>query len=290
MRKNKLIALIFDKVISYTVGNYIDKALRGTGMRFEYFSLKDASKICSAFDLYLRIDHGDYKYDLPSHLKPSAFWLLDAHLKKPYKKIRKQARHYDFIFCSNKRETEKLNRIGISSVWIPFACDPEIHKKLDVEKKYDLGYVGGDGGILRKFILQELRERKPNSFIGSAPYKQMGEIYSSAKIGFNYSNYLGSGNKIVGILSMRFFEVMSCGAMLLTNDVDDGSIEHLGFEDRKHLVIYRNYDEMFELIDYYLTHDDERENIAQRGHRLVMGEHTYAHRLKVRFEYMGYEL
>ena len=163
------------------------------------------------------------------------------------------------------------------------ACDPEIHKKLDLEKIYDIGFVGTSGGVPRKFYLQELRERYPNSFIAQADYRMMSKIYSQAKIGFHYI-YCTSKHR--DHLSMRVYEIMSCGAMALINDTN-GRFKEMGFIDRENIVIYHNPKELFMLIDYYLKNEDVRQNIADEGYNLVVTKHTYERRVEKVFKIMG---
>jgi len=161
----------------------------------------------------------------------------------------------------------------VEIIWMNAGCDPEIHRRLNIERNYDIGFVGTDGGVPRKFFLQEILERYPKSLIGPADYKEMAGIYSSCKIGFSLP--------IRGeCFTMRNYEIMSCGAMLLMKRLRDDSAEKLGFKDRKHLVIFDRPKDMFELIEYYLKHKEERESIAENGHRLVIEKHTYLHRAK----------
>jgi spore maturation protein CgeB len=267
------IAIIFDKKRADTMGIYFERALRETSHSYRHFWLKDAGGIKPQFDLYLRIDDGDYSHDLPVGLKPSVFWVSDTHLAEPFKAIVRQARHYDYVFCGMKDGVEVFRKKGIVARWSPAACDPDIHKRLDVPKRFDIGFVGNDGGIPRKFYLEEIRERYPDSFLGTAPYTKMSEIYSASRIGFNYLRTSES-------ITMRCMEIMSCGAMLLVNRASDGSFEDLGFKDTESAVFYDSPRRLFELIDYYLKNDAERTRIAEAGHQLAVAKHTYGHRLQ----------
>ena len=277
------IALIFNKERADTTGSYFEKVLRQSSHNIEHFWTEHSHSIKPEFDLYFRIDHGDYKYDIPEHLHPAAFLAIDTHLKKPYKKIEKQVGHYDFIFCAQKDGVEKLKRRKkVNTCWVPFACDPEIHKKLNLAKKYDIGFVGTDGKkSLRKVLLKELGKRYPRSFLGRAPFTDMSRIYSASKIVFNYS--------IRNDINMRMFEVMSCGALLITNRIKRNGFEEL-FQGGKHLITYRNRKELFKLIDYYLTHDKKREEIARDGHLLVTRNHTYKIRTEKLLNYIKQKL
>lgn len=267
------IAIIFNKDRDDTIGCYFEKAFRGTPHEVRHFWTIYADKIKPEFDFYLRIDHGDYKYDIPDHLRPCGFLAIDTHLKHPYEKISEQALHYDFVYCAQKEGAEKLARHRrIKTHWVPLGCDPDLHRNLHSKKTFDIGFVGTDGKkSLRKELLEKLRRRYPRNSLGMAPHTKMSKIYSASKIGFNYS--------IVNDINMRMFEVMSCGTMLLTNEIKDNGFHEL-FEDRKHLVVYRTPDELFKLADYYLAHDEERERIARTGCELARSRHTYLDRIK----------
>lgn len=276
------IALIYNKECENTTGVYIEKVLHKHRINYAHFWTEQAGNISKDFDLYLRIDHGDYKYDIPQDLHPAVFYAIDTHLKKPYKKIKRQARHYDVIFCAQKEGVEKIRKeTKIDTQWIPLGCDPQIHKKLALEKKYDIGFVGSQA---RKFprgrLIDILKEKYPNSYFGGAHFLKMCEIYSAAKIGFNYS--------IVNDINMRMFEIPACGCFLITNYIKDNGFGEL-FENRKHLVIYRNEKELLELVDYYLKNDTERERIAAAGYERVVLNYTYEHGVQKMFNYLAFK-
>ncbi|NCG23553.1 MAG: hypothetical protein GWP47_05420, partial [Actinobacteria bacterium] len=43
------------------------------------------------------------------------------------------ARNFDFVFLAQKIYVQSMIKAGIKNVtWIPLACDPEIHGKVDV--------------------------------------------------------------------------------------------------------------------------------------------------------------
>jgi hypothetical protein len=66
------IAVIFDRPNEATLGVYYERALGRLGIETGHFWLKGADAIEPVFDAYLRVDDGDYKYDIPhDRLKPS---------------------------------------------------------------------------------------------------------------------------------------------------------------------------------------------------------------------------
>ena len=270
------IAIIFGKERLDTMGIYFERALRSLGHQVRHFWPKDINNIKPEYDFYFRVDDGHYDYLIPKELSPRVYFVSDVHLKKPFRKIKRHifSGAYDLVFCPMRREMEILKKKSpVEIIWMNVGCDPQIHKRLNIERNYDIGFVGNDGGIPRKFYLQEIRERYPNSFIATCDYTEMSRIYSSSKIGFSYA--------IQGeCFTMRNYEIMACGAMLLMKRLRDDSAERLGFVDRKHLVIFDGPKDLFELIDYYLKNDKEREKIAENGFQLTVQKHTYVHRLK----------
>ncbi|UCD15925.1 MAG: glycosyltransferase [Candidatus Omnitrophota bacterium] len=276
------IALIYNKDCEFTTGVHIEKVIKDAAIDYTHFWTKDAHCIPGEFDLYFRIDHGDYKYDIPQNLRPAVFYVIDTHLKKPYKKIKGQVSHYDVIFCAQKDGSERLRREArVDAQWVPLAADPQIHQKKEVPLAYDIGFVGRDAKkFARKRHLALLREKYPNSFIGTADYRKIGDIYSASKIGFNSS--------IMNDINMRIFEILASGSFLLTNYIKDNGLEKL-FQDKKHLVTYRNDSQLLELVEYYLKNEKERQRIAQEGYACVLNKHTYYHRVQSMFNYIAFK-
>lgn len=269
------IAVIFGKERMDTTGIYFERALKTLGHEVRHFWPKDMDSIRPEYDFYFRIDDGHYDYCIPEKLGPRVYYVSDTHLKKPFKRIKKHISEgkYELVFCPMLKEIGVLRkRSSVEVIWMNFGCDPDIHKRLDIERNYNIGFVGNDGGIPRKFYLQEIRERYPNSFIGRADYREMSRIYSSSKIGFNLA--------IRGeCLTMRSYEIMACGAMLLMKRLRDDSAERSGFVDKKHLVVFDGPEDLFRLIDYYLKNEKERKQIAENGYNIITEKHTYKHRL-----------
>ena len=95
-------------------------------------------------------------------------------------------------------------------------------------------------------------------------------VYRKSRININITlRSIESG------LSQRFFDVMASGGFLISNYQSE--IEDY-FEIGKDIIVYHNEEELMELADYYLEHDDKREEIARNGQRKVMNDHTYLNR------------
>jgi hypothetical protein len=272
------IALIYNNDCAHTTAVYFERVIKNAGIGYKHFRTDDAH-IPAGFDLYLRIDHGDYKHDIASSLHPAVFYAIDTHLPKPFKKIVRQARHYDIVFCAQKPAVEKLRRQAKTDAqWSALGCDPAVHRKMDVPKKYDIGFVGRNAlKFHRGRHLRLLKATYPNSFIAEAPFTRIGEIYSASKIGFNSAIY--------DDVNMRVFEIMSCGCFLMTNRIKNPGLYEL-FTDGVHMITYTDDTDMLKKAAYYLAHDDERE---RRGYERVLAVGTYFHAVQRMFNYIAFK-
>ena len=131
------------------------------------------------FDLYLNIDDG-LRYQLPGELRPSAFWAIDTHLD--FDRCREKAPRFDVVFAAQRDGVEFLRRIGVSSAsWLPLACDPDVHRKHDVDKQYDVAFVGNIFPGPRGELLGLIQRRYRNSFVGQCYFDDMARTYSGGR-------------------------------------------------------------------------------------------------------------
>lgn len=117
-------------------------------------------------------------------------------------------------------------------------------------------HIGGDGsGVVRGDDLNKL-------YISSKVV-----VGDTLCIDFKYPYYL----------SDRIFETTGRGGFIIHPYIK--GLEDL-FEIGKEIVTYEygNFKELYEKIDYYLEHDDEREAIRLAGHERTKRDHTYRNR------------
>lgn len=102
-------------------------------------------------------------------------------------------------------------------------------------------------------------------------YSQAPYVYKNSKINLNITlRSIGSG------IPLRSFDIMGCGGFLLTNYQAD--MFEL-FEPDRDFVYYTDYQDLLAKVEYYLTHEEERKQIARSGYEKVRKNHTYQHRL-----------
>ena len=52
------------------------------------------------------------------------------------------------------------------------------------------------------------------------------------------------------------------------------------FQNEKHLVWYRNYNELTELLKKYIQNDDKRKEIKESAYKLAKKKHTHINRIQ----------
>ena len=78
-------------------------------------------------------------------------------------------------------------------------------------------------------------------------------------------------------IPLRAMDIMGCGGFLLTNYQED-FLEY--FEPGVDYVYFSSQEELLELADYYLSHEEERMEIAHNGYRKVKAGHHYGKRVE----------
>jgi 2-polyprenyl-3-methyl-5-hydroxy-6-metoxy-1,4-benzoquinol methylase len=264
------VCLIFDKTLRpETAGVYCHRALERFA-EVEHIQPHELDRVPrSGFDLYLNIDDG-LEYQLPPECRPSAFWAIDTHLD--FDRCQEKAPRFDVVFAAQRDGVDLLHRVGVKSPsWLPLACDPDIHRKHDVAKRYDVAFVGNIFPGPRVELLGLIHRQYSHSFIGQCYFDEMARTYSAARIAFNRS--------IRNDVNMRVFEAVACGSMLMTNDLSDNGLTDL-FQDGVHLATYREPEDLLDKLAFYLAREAVRERIGAAGRSEAIAKHTYAHRME----------
>ena len=112
--------------------------------------------------------------------------------------------------------------------------------------------------------------------LGEVRENALNELYGRTKVVVGDSLHLPNHD---WYWSDRVYETLGRGGFLIHPYIKGLKKE---FTDKKHLVFYEygNFDQLKKLIDYYISHDEEREKIRQAGYELVKRKYTYTVRLQ----------
>jgi len=176
------------------------------------------------------------------------------------------------ITTSGGRFLKTYKDAGVSRcAFIPNMCDPDVQHTYDVEEKWktDIIFTGKtehtrlQRNSERYYLVHKL-SKMPNTRLygcfGNARAEGIEAFYaiSGAKIGLS----INIANDVRLYHSDRLINYLACGTFTLAKRVPDTD---LLFEDGVHLRYFDTSEEFFELADWYLKHDEEREKIANAG-------------------------
>ncbi len=232
----------------------------------------------------------------------TALWTIDS--VQPRDPRVSLAQHFDFVFCGGTEMIEALRGSALRNgpYWLPFACDPELHRPVDLTPA-----ERGRYGCEIAFVGSLHREMYPNRIAmlealadfdlavwgpgardipSSSPIRpkirgddtrveEWTRVYSAAKI--TLCAHDGGQRSVCRQASPRVYETMACGGFLLCDDQPD--VRAL-FQDGRDLAIFRkDLSDLGQKVRYYLARDEARREIADRGREKVRAGHTYRHRV-----------
>jgi hypothetical protein len=236
-------------------------------------AIQDVLARCgSSPDWVLHVDvHQPYlPWGLMSSPIPTACFQIDTYAFTAAR-IR-WARLFDHVIVFHPGFEDAFRAAGCpSTLLLPHAVQAS-QAGLASQRVFDIGWVGQtERGIYltRRRILKCLAGRyRMNDWQRSYSPSELHEIYSRSKVVVNIprDDYLRDAN-------LRTFEAMAAGALLvapLPSEMTD-----IGFQEGVHFVGFSGEQQLFSLLDHFLTCDVERRAIAEAGKAKVLAEHTY---------------
>lgn len=212
---------------------------------------------------------------------------------------------YDYFFTNDPETVQAHKESGCPHVeFLSFGHLPSLHKKIQLSEeeknKYasDICFVGTVSEerlkvleALSDFDLkvwsprfvyslgENYRIEKKELPTSSPPYlkftghavwgEELVKVYNASKIVLNIHS-----PQTVPI--MRDFEATGCGAFLLTDHAR--GLESM-FIPGEEIVCYGDIEDLKNKANYYLSHPEEREEIAEKGWLRAQKDHTYARRM-----------
>jgi spore maturation protein CgeB len=200
---------------------------------------------------------------------------------------------YDHVFTASEKVIDMYKEIGCGKVhFLPFACEPTVHKKLNLfdekgaSNVLDAVFVGTytrrrdrlikaleKAGIKVEVYGPYWRYFKRSSNVHDGVYgPEMVKVFNLTKMVLN----IHMEDDLPYKVNMRTFEATGCGAFLLT-DYAYGMEEM--FRLNEELVTYADEDELLELAKCYLHAEGERIVIGKKAQEKAYSKHTYEKRI-----------
>lgn len=294
----------WDKFSIYSGGNVIGDELWGESLCKSINKNSDNIKAELYAPNYLpkeKIDVMIYLNDsLPNFelAKHHILYIQNGYGEEAERVVQKLVKNnYDgYIFFSRKmQDIYETKHKSVESLYLPFGVDTDFFYPREIKKKYEFecAYVGNDikgeevttkylypavdynFGLFGNWTITKPRFRVWKNFTKKASYKKIFEKISLGKIDQQDVPSLYSSTKINlnctlqdcidwDVITLRTYEVLACKGFLITDKVPSA------YSDMKGCMVFTSGGEdLKSKIDYYLSHDEERQKIAQAGYEYV---------------------
>ena len=255
MKNSKIFKFIDSSATDYGIAKQLEKQMILDGRSVG----DDNVTICYANDLgdVFGIDRGD-----------------EASIKDRKKTLHRALESKaDYIFYSQKMCAKSFERKNC--FFLPSAVDDKIFYDKNLSRDFDIGFCGKNRFASRNLFLEGLKNRYAEKFVWKEGifFDDLSTFYNQCKIVVN--------NSVVNEITMRMFEATACGALLITREVPH--IEDF-WEIGKEVITYKDEEDLFNLIDYYLNNEAEARKIAKAGQKRTLKEHKYSDRVKVIYD------
>lgn len=215
---------------------------------------------------------------------PSVSWTFDLYFDYVREKY---VPHYafmkaDHVFTTDGGHDVKFTTLGINHHLLRQGIyEPEaIMYPRPEEYKHDIIFVGSHNPNhpYRQALMKFLEDNYGDKFkwygkddTNDVRSLKLNELFAQSKI------VIGDSVPSPKYWSNRIYESLGRGAFLISPEIEGLEKE---FEYYKHFIPYTYYDfpSLKKKIDYYLTHDEEREKIRQAGFEFTKANYTYKKR------------
>ena len=175
-----------------------------------------------------------------------------------------------------------VNAEGGQGIYLPEGCAPSIYHPTSQPFDIPVSFVGASFGP-RPIMVHFLREHGVPVQVFGNGWKSMGGtgyVESPADIFRRSQINLGNGGVLrsdrITALKGRDFDLPCTGGGLYLTTYNADLAQH--FRVGEEILCWHSYDEMLELLRYYLPRPDECREMARRARERCLREHRWSHR------------
>ncbi len=167
-------------------------------------------------------------------------------------------------------------------IWLPWSYNPSVHKDYGEVKQYDTSIPAGSLQI-------KLRQAINNYLTGSEKYKHIwikglepidyAREVNRCKIGISTCQNkarLFYKKQFMGMTFNKYYEIPMCNALHIGQKSADA--EKLGFVDGENMVMFENFEEFKDKLEFYMTNEKDRLRIIKNA-RCHVNPMTYENRM-----------
>ena len=180
-----------------------------------------------------------------------------------------EQRLIDYVFASTIPRTQTLKKIGIDAKFVPVGYHRSWGKKLSLERDIDVLFIGSFKSKRRRSMLENLDKKLSAKgiklqIVNKGCYgEQRTTLLNRAKIVLDLPKHTWE------MPGMRFLMSISCGAMVVSEYVEDTTPYKPGVH-----FVRAKYPELSDAICHYIEHEDQRQAIADSAYKFVTQELT----------------
>lgn len=184
----------------------------------------------------------------------TCLWFMDP-LVSYDQVMRKRTGLVDYFCCDKENVLEEARNINENSFHVCEGFDQEVDMPHDIEKEYDVSFIGNTYGTRAETINNiDFDTKIINNAYGSAHAQEV----SKTRINLNLCTSAGASDRV--------YKIMAAGGFLLSNDWKN---REKYFTDGKECVIFNDIEDLNKKIEYYLKNPELRKEIASNGFNKV---------------------
>jgi len=189
--------------------------------------------------------------------------------------------NFDLIAVASPVYQKEIETFGLKTIFVPQFTNPDkFFYEYDEDKAYDILFVGRPGyeRISAKWAIESgfevalfgsgWKDKAPKEYFKGAYIEndELHKYYASAKIVLNDTR---EDMKKAGFISNRVFDVTASGGFLISDYMPE--IEQFYGDS---IPMFKTKEELKALLDYYLSHPDERAKMAKQAQAITLQNFT----------------
>jgi len=184
----------------------------------------------------------------------TCLWFMDP-LKTYDKEMRLKTQLVTYFCCDKENVLSAASEFNENSFHVCEGYDEDVDKPHEVEKEYDISFIGNIYGDRSKMIGSI--DNEVNVISDAYGTKHAIEV-SKSRINLNFCTDEGASDRV--------YKVMAAGGFLLSNDWKN---REKYLTDGIDCVIFHDMKDLNEKINYYLENEEKRNKIAHAGLKSV---------------------
>jgi len=198
----------------------------------------------------------------------------------------KLAQSFNLQLTVNRDALDKYKQMGVNAEYWQIGYEPD---GVGVESglHFDVVFLASGYSPARQQLVKRLRQGNfnfglygngwPNGWsqgVNLYDFKEGCKAYRGAKISIGDSQWPETG-----FVSNRVFQALAAGGAALAHQYFR-DMDRLGLIDGETCIIWQDWTDLQNKIEYYLTHEKERKSIAAAGNRMCLERHSFDMRVQ----------